>query len=87
MEYLQRLKNADKLESELLEWLRTNSCGKRLNISGFSRKSLIGLENPEYIETIAKHPFAIREMAKQNEDLQTLYQIRLIGHKKNLKSS
>ncbi|NES04396.1 MAG: YjaG family protein [Okeania sp. SIO2F4] len=32
----------------------------------------VDMNSPEYIETIAKHPFAVREMAKQNEDLQRL---------------
>lgn len=32
----------------------------------------IDMNSPEYIETIAKHPFAVKEMAKQNEDLQRL---------------
>lgn len=30
------------------------------------------LENQELLEAIARHPFAIREMAKQNQDLQKL---------------
>ncbi|MGB3510996.1 MAG: DUF416 family protein [Microcoleaceae cyanobacterium] len=32
----------------------------------------IDMDAPEYIEIIARHPFAIREMEKQNEDLQRL---------------
>jgi uncharacterized protein len=30
------------------------------------------METKEYIETIARHPFAVREMKRQNEDLQRL---------------
>lgn len=36
------------------------------------------LATKEYIETIARHPFAVREMAKQNEDLYKLKQVDVL---------
>jgi len=39
----------------------------------------VDMDEPEYIETIARHPFAIREMAKQNEDLQRLKEAKSLN--------
>lgn len=41
----------------------------------------IDMNSPEYIATIAKHPFSVREMAKQNEDLQRLKDAKILEPK------
>ncbi len=63
VEAIKRLAYAIELSEDLIE---------ELNVD------LNKLEYSEYIQTIARHPFAVREMAKQNEDLQRLKEAKTL---------